>query len=360
MCSSFIDDRTLDGFQMRTNSVVRAACRVPARFGTLVAVASSIALMGCGADSGEGPDGAQLITGPREVCYAVTLDLSPGSVAETNHVLSARRYLDREPMCWTFDQQRGDTPDAVTFTLSRTFAIDGDGTRLGCRFTGQGNALRASVTTGECAFPTESGHLRMALAEPADLQIQDIHSSLVALDLDFEEVRDEWVRTRGTARLSMANQDSVLQGLERGESDLDPEGPDEDPWVLCPQVPICFDADFTGSGELVGDSAADDVCADWIAPLQYREMPHRIDTDGNLDWGAEGSTIYRAVRALDGCRVLGFADSMDTRDDYIADFDEGTFRMELRAIHQAQVGGVPRTASCHGVWTGPLTVKPCP
>jgi hypothetical protein len=51
---------------------------------------------------------------------------------------------------------------------------------------------------------------------------------------------------------------------------------------------------------------------------------------------------------------------MDTRDDYIADFDEGTFRMELRAIHQAQVGGVPRTASCHGVWTGPLTVKPCP
>lgn len=318
-----------------------------------------VSLSGCGADSGDEPGGDGLITGPREVCYGVTLDLSPGSVQDTNHVLSARRLLDREPLCWTFDQQRGDTPDAVTFTLSRTFAIGDGGTRLGCRFEGRGNALRASVSAGECVFPTETGHLRMALSEPADVQIQDIHSSLVALDLTFEEVRDEWVRTRGWARLSMANQDSVLQGLERGEADLDPMGPDADPWTACPQTPICFEVDLTGAGELAGESANDDVCADWITPLQYRVLQHRVDGDGNLDWGAEGTTIYRAVRALDACRLLGFADSMDTRDDYVADFDEDSFRMELRAIHQAQVGGVTRTASCHGVWSGPLTVTPC-
>ena len=346
---------------MRTN-LLSGPGRGRSTCGTNLAAAGLglvLALWGCGAETGDEPGGAQLITGPREVCYGVTLDLSPGSVAETNHVLSTRRVLDREPMCWTFDQQRGDTPDAVTFELTRTFAIADDGTRLGCRFTGQGNALRASVTTGGCVFPTESGHLRMALAESADVQIQDIHSSLVVLDLEFEEVRDEWVRTRGSARLSMANQHSVLQGLERGEPDLDPEGPDEDPWVLCPQVPICFEADFTGSATLGDETTDEEVCADWIAPLQYRVLQHRIDQDGNLDWGAEGSTIYRAVRALDSCRVLGFADSMDTRDDYVADFDENTFRMELRAIHQTQIGGVPRTASCHGVWSGPLTVKPC-
>jgi hypothetical protein len=262
-------------------------------------------------------------------------------------------------MCWTFDQQHGDAPGAVTFALSRTFAIGEGGSRLGCRFVGQGNALRASLTAGECVIPTETGHLRMALAEPADVQIQDIHSSLVVLNLTFEEVRDDWVPTRGSARLSMANQDSVLQGLERGDADIDPTGPDADPWTACPQTPICFEADFTGSGELVGSSAGDEVCADWLAPLQYRVLPHRIDTEGNLDWGAEGTTIYHAVRALDSCRILGFAGSMDTRDDYVADFDEGTFRMELRAIHQAQVGGITTTASCHGVWSGPLTIAPC-
>lgn len=319
-----------------------------------------VALPGCDADENGDPGDSGLITGPREVCYGVTLDLSPGSVQDTNHTLGARRLFDRELLCWTFDQQQGDTPDAVEFTLSRTFAIGSSGARLGCRFSGQGNALRASVATGTCVFPTESGHLRLALSEPSDIQIQDIYSSLVSLDLTFEEVSNGWVRTRGDARLSMANQDSVLQGLERGEADLDPTGPDPDPWAACPQLPICFEADFTGSGTLGDASLDDEVCAHWLAPLQYGVLEHRVDVDGNLDWGADGTTIYRAVRALESCQVLGFADSMDTRDDYVADFDEGTFRMELRAIHQTPVHGIPRTALCHGVWSGPLTITPCP
>lgn len=339
-----------------------ATARVPAQAGAwrlLLLVCSPLAFAACGASDEDVSGGPALITGPREVCYGVTLDLSPGSVQETNHVLSARRHWDRVPLCWTFDQQRGATPDAVTFTLSRTFAIDGEGRRMGCRFEGQGNALRAAVTTGECLIPTETGHVRMALAEPSDVQIADIHNSFVELNFAFEEARDEWVRTRGDARLSMANQDSVLQGLDRGEADLDPSGPDADPWSICPEAPICFDADFTGSGELLGDTAADEVCADWIARLQYRELSHRIDPDGNLDWGAEGTTIYHAVRDLDSCTVLGFAGSMDTRSDYVADFDEGTFRMELRGYHQAVVNGVTRTAFCHGGWTGPLRLATC-
>lgn len=318
-----------------------------------------IGLMACGSSADDGTDGPSLITGPREVCYGVTLDLSPGAVEDTNHVLSARRSMDREPLCWTFDQQRGETSDAVTFTLSRTFAIDEDGRRMGCRFEGQGNALRAQVESGTCLIPYETGHLRLALAESSDVQIQDIHSSFIELEFDFEEVRDEWVRSRGRARLSMANQDSVLQGLDRGEPDLDPTGPDADPWALCPERPICFRADFTGSGQLLGDTSDDAACASWIEPLRYGEMPHRIDADGNLDWGAEGTTTYRAVRDLTSCSVLGFAGSMDTRNDYVADFDRGTFEMELRAYHQANVGGIDRTAFCHGSWSGPLEVIPC-
>lgn len=328
----------------------------------LVAVGIAfLAASGCDVESGDGSDDAGLITGPREVCYGVTLDLSPSAVEETNHVLSGRRHFDREPLCWTFDQQVGATPGAVTFTLSRTFAIGDDGTRYGCRFTGSGNALRASVNEGSCVIPDDTGHVRMVLAEPADVQIQNIHSSLVVLNLTYEEARVPWMRSRGMARLSMANQDSVLQGLDRGELDLDSTGPDADPWATaCPELPVCVQVDLTGSATLLDVEGDASVCEAWIAPLQYGVLAHRIDEDGNLDWQDEGTTIYRAVRALDACTVLGFADSLDTRDDYIADLDAGTFRMELRAYHQAMIDGIPRTSFCHGVWSGPLTIMPCP
>ena len=158
----------------------------------------------------------------------------------------------------------------------------------------------------------------------------------------------------------MANQDSVLQGLSRGELDLDSTGPDPDPWEACPQVPLCIEVDLTDAATLVGAAQDDAVCEAWIAPLQYGELLHRIDEDGNLDWQAEGTTIYRAVRALDACTVLGFAGSIDTRDDYVADLDAGTFQMELRAYHQTLIEGIPRTAFCHGAWSGPLTIVPCP
>lgn len=295
-----------------------------------------------------------------EVCFAATLDILPESVASTNTTPSTRRHYDREPLCWTWRESRDIANDRIDFTLTRVFSIGDDGTRYGCRFAGSGNSLRASVTEGECLIEQDGGHLRLSLVEPAAMQIQDLASTQLIANLSVEERRLDWILLRGTARLDMANQFSLVQGASRGEPDLDTRGPSEDPWTPCPAAPYCFSVDLTGTGQLESDSTDAVVCADWLARLQYGPLTHRVDEDFYLDWQDAGTDVYAGVRELDSCAVRALFGSFDTRNDYRVELrDGGNFQMDLRGYHQAVVDGVLRTGFCHGSWTSAVIPRVC-
>ncbi len=323
----------------------------------LLCFALTITTVGCADPAEDDASTEQGAQGPQEVCFGTTLSLRPRA---SNFDGSARRPYDNEPLCWTYTSERDEASDTVTFELTRTFAVGGE-RRYGCRFEGSGNSLRAEISEGYCLLEADNGHMRLDLVEPADIQLQDIHSTSATLAMVYEERRD-WRLEKGEATFAIANQRSVLQGLDRGEEDLDGRGPSADAWQSCPATPVCVRTDLTGQGELVGETADDEVCQDWLSRLQYGELVIGVTEAYDLDWLAEGETIYSAVREADQCVVTGFSGSMDTRHEYLVDLSgEVPFRMELRGYHQLQTSGNRvETRFCEGVWEGPLSLVDCP
>ncbi|TXD39003.1 hypothetical protein FRC98_00960 [Lujinxingia vulgaris] len=325
----------------------------------------AVALMGaaCSGADDDSQDDPFAIDQSGEVCFANTLDID-APTASTMGTASSRREWDSELLCWTYDREELEG-DQVRFTLSRTFSVSPDGRRFGCRLDGQGNALRGEITSGSCVIEQEQGFLRMELREPAEISLQDIHSTSALLNFTFEERRGEVYQRGNLARLSIRNQRSLVQGLDRGEEDLDVRGPSGDPWAgECPQLPTCVDADLSGGPQLFGESLADEeaqeVCQDLADQLNYGVIRLGVTDDVQIDWQGTGDELYPGVRELNLCEVTAFLGSLETRNIYRLRLGQQSgFTMELRGLHQAPINGVTRTRLCELRWNAPTTAVAC-
>lgn len=323
------------------------------------------ALMGtaCSGADDDAQDDPFAIDQSGEVCFAHTLDID-APTASTMGTASSRREWDSVLLCWTYDRKVLEG-DQVRFTLSRTFSVSPDGRRFGCTLEGQGNSLRGEITSGGCVIEQEQGFLRMELREPAEISLQDIHSTSALLNFTFEERRGEVYQRGNLARLSIRNQRSLLQGVDRGEGDRDVRGPSGDPWAGdCPQLPTCVDADLSGGPQLFGESLASEeaqeVCQDLADQLNYGVIRLGVTEDVQIDWSGTGEELYPGVRELNLCEVTAFLGSLETRNIYRLRLGQQSgFTMELRGYHQIPIWGVPRTRLCELRWEAPTTPATC-
>jgi hypothetical protein len=224
------------------------------------------------------------------LCVFATLDLLPEGLTTTNPFQTNERVYSEKAECWnqTIDIEGTKSSGGLT-------RIDMEGEPpTGCSFQGTGDDTAVHMTSGGCITSTPTGHIRLALAEPADLPIINVVTSTASLQsvtvmVDYQEARGQDL-IAGTGRIFL----SVPMGNITPTHEYDTRIP-VDPNASC-AMPACSNANFAGKGTLLSGNPT--VCSELLSSYG---SPFGVyfDEANRMSFDAAASAEMRLPSVLD-------------------------------------------------------------